>query len=371
MKTLAIIGSTGSIGKSSLEVLKKNKSNFKLVYVTGNNNFKLLNSQDKIFFPRNIFLFNKNCCQKLKNKKKILSFENFLKKYSKKKIDYVISGISGYDSLFINFKLLKVSKNILLANKETIICGGKIFLNQAKKLRCNILPIDSEHYCVNFFLKSLFKTQKINKIILTASGGPFLNKKIKYNEKIKNVICHPTWKMGNKISVDSSTMANKVLELFEAKVLFDLKPEMLEILIERTSKIHAIIKLSNNLSFMICHKSKMEIPISNCLNLKNKYKMNLDSIKISLEKVNLKKFPLVKIGIKLLKLDHFNQIVFTVLNEKLVNMFLGGKILYGDITTRLVKFFNNNNKIVFSKKKCIRNKSDILRTINFAKNIKI
>ncbi len=369
MKTLAIIGSTGSIGKSSLKVFKKNKSYFKLVYIAGNKNYKLLNKQDLNFKPQNIFLFGSN--KNITNKKKILFFEKFLNKYRKKKIDYVISAISGYESLMINFKLLNVSKNILLANKETIICGGKIFLKKAKKINCNIIPIDSEHHCIDFFLKNLKKNNEVKSVTLTASGGPFLNKKIKFNEKLTNVLKHPTWKMGKKISVDSSTLANKVLELFEAKILFNLKPENLKILIEETSRIHSIIQLNNNLSFLIAHKSKMEIPISNSLNLSNNYQIFDNGFFINAKRVDLKKFPLVKTGYRILKSSHFDQILFTVLNERLVNSYLNNKISYGEIVKKLINFFSKKNKIVFNKKKCIRTLSEIVRTINFAKKLKI
>lgn len=373
MKTLAILGSTGSIGKSALNVFKKNKNNFKLVYISGNKNFNLLNIQISKFKPENFFLFDYKKNNKIKNKKKVLNFENFLKKYLKNKIDYVVSGISGYNSLSINFELLKISKNILLANKETIICGGKIFLDQARKLNCNILPIDSEHHCVDFFLKKNYKTDNIKNVKLIASGGPFLNKKIKYNEKISNVIKHPNWKMGAKISVDSSTLANKVLELFEAKFLFNLKPNQCDILIESTSTVHSIVTLCNNLHFLIAHKPNMEIPISNCLNVQNNISIKKNFSLLKFNNVDFKKFPLVKLGFDILNSNHHDMILFTVLNERLVNMYLNNEILYGDIVKRLFKFFysNKNNKIVFNKKKCIKTRSDIIKLLNFAKIIKL
>ena len=197
MKTLAIIGSTGSIGKSALKVYEKNKKNFKLITLAANTNLNKLIKQYLKFKPKNIFLISNN--KKTKDFKKNLISKDFFLKSNKKKIDYVISGASGYDAININFELIKISKKLLIANKETIICGGKIFLDLAKKYKCEIIPIDSEHHCIDYFLKSFNFKKDIKKIYITASGGPFLNKKINYNEKLNKVINHPTWKMGKKL----------------------------------------------------------------------------------------------------------------------------------------------------------------------------
>lgn len=368
MKTLAIIGSTGSIGRSSLNILKKNKNKFKLIYISCEKNYSILKKQFKEFKPTYIGI-NKNYYSRFKSFKKIKTLNFLLKK--KIKIDYVISGVSGFESLDLNFKLIKISKNLLIANKETIICGGHIFLNEAKKNNCNILPIDSEHYCINYFLNNFkFNLNSINKIILMASGGPFLNKKIKYKEKISNVLKHPNWKMGKKISVDSSNMSNKVLELFEAKILFKLKNSLLDIKIENKSIVHAIISLKNNLSFLVSHNTSMEIPISNSLNLKNINNNNFLINNFKINKVNNSKFPLVKLGFKILGFGPAGMILFTVLNERLVNLYLKKVIFYGDISTKLINLFKKN-EIVKMSKKCIKTKSDIIKIINFAKKLNI
>ena len=182
MKTLAIIGSTGSIGKSALEVYKKNKKNFKLIALAANTNLNKLIKQYSKFKPRNIFLISDN--EKKKKKKYLISKKVFLKE-RKKKIDYAISGVSGYNAININFELIKISKKLLIANKETIVCGGKVFLDLAKKYKCEIIPIDSEHHCIDYFLKSFNLKKDIKKIYITASGGPFLNYTRKKFLKIK------------------------------------------------------------------------------------------------------------------------------------------------------------------------------------------
>ena len=162
MKTLAIIGSTGSIGKSALEVYRNNKKYFKLISLAANTNLHKLEKQYNKFKPKNIFLIssleNKKINKKNENKKYLITKDSFLKQ-NLKKIDYVISGVSGFEAIKINFNLLKVSKKLLIANKETIVCGGKIFLNLAKKNNCEVVPIDSEHHCIDLFLKS-FNSKK-------------------------------------------------------------------------------------------------------------------------------------------------------------------------------------------------------------------
>lgn len=369
MKTLAIFGSTGSIGQSSLKVYNKNKSKFNLLYLSAHTNYKKLISQYKKYNPKSIIITDKLTYNKYK-KKNILNEEIFFKK-CKKKIDYVISGVSGFEALEINIKLLKICKNLLIANKETIICGGNVFLKLAKKHKCKIIPIDSEHYCLYYFLNSFKNKKLIDKIYLPASGGPFLYKKAKFNEKLNSVLKHPTWKMGEKISVDSSNLVNKILELFEAKILFNLNSNQLKIIIEEKSNIHLIIKLKNNFYIPIAHKPNMQLTISNSLNLKNNFELKLKNLMIHFKNPNPKQFPLIKLGKKLLRQDSsFSMIYFTVLNERLVNMFLNNKILYGDISNNLVKVFK---KKIIKKKSTIKinNILDVFKAIKFAKNIEI
>ena len=368
MKTLAIIGSTGSIGKSALEVYKKNKKNFKLIALAANTNLNKLIKQYSKFKPRSIFLISDN--MKEKKKKYLISKNIFLKK-GKKKIDYVISGASGYDAININFELIKISKKLLIANKETIVCGGKVFLDLAKKYKCEIIPIDSEHHCIDYFLKSFNLKKDIKKIYITASGGPFLNKRINYNEKLNKVINHPTWKMGKKISVDSSTFANKVLELFEAKILFQLPNNMMGIKIESRSNTHAIIRLSNNIILPIMHTPNMVIPISNCLGVSNNLQIKLDNFSSKYYDVDVKKFPIVKLGYYILKnCTQAGFIIFTVLNQRLVEKYLKNEVKYGEIVDKLVKLFKHNDLLKRSKKN-IKDIKDIFDTINYAKKIKL
>ena len=367
MKTLAIIGSTGSIGLSSLNIYKKNKKKFRLIFLAANTNLKKLKQQSLIYRPKKYFLLNNN--GKYNYNKKFISLEKALI-YEKKKIDFIISGMSGYDALSINCKLAKISKNLLIANKETLICGGKFFLNFAKKQKCNVIPIDSEHFSLfHFFQNSNFKS-KIDKVYLIASGGPFFNKKkIRYDEKISNVLRHPNWKMGKKITIDSSNFANKVLELFEAKILFNIPSSKIKIMVEQTSNAHALIKLKNNFLFPIIHYPSMKFSISNALNLDSNIRTNINNLNLNFIKPDVKKFPIIKLGYDILnKYDHAAMILFTVFNEDLVKKFIDNKIKYGDIAGILLKLFSKKNiKNKLNTK--INNLKDVMNLIEYGKKI--
>jgi len=348
MKTLAIFGSTGSIGKTALKVYELNKNKFDLVCLSAHSNIKKLLSQNNKFNTKNLVLTSLE-----KNYGKIKTFDCFLK-LQKKKIDYVISGFSGFEALDLNLKLLKFSKNLLIANKETIICGGKYFIKESAKKKCKIIPIDSEHHCINFFLNNIKSKKVIKNFFITASGGPFLNKKFNDNEPIKNVLRHPTWRMGKEISVASSNLSNKVLEIFEARVLFNLKASDIKIIIEKNSNIHVIVEFKNNIMLPIIHSPSMIIPISNALGVSNNFKFSLKNRNFLIQYPDLKKFPIITLGYKILSMKEPNgMIIFTVLNERLIKLYLNNKIKYSDIL-----------------KKKLSNINHILKFIKILKNIK-
>ena len=232
-----------------------------------------------------------------------------------------------------------------------------------------MVPIDSEHHCIDFFYKNFFKKKEIKEIFIIASGGPFYNKRLTYNESIKKVINHPNWKMGREISVNSSTFANKVLEIFEAKILFKLRNNQIKIRVEQNSLIHAIIKLNNNFLIPIIHAPNMEIPIKNSLGLENNFNLNLEYMKLDITNPSVFKFPIIKIGFDILRMNnHAAMIFFTVINERLVNMYLNKQIKYGEIAKILIKTFRNK---YFLKKITVKNINDINNVINFAKKFNL
>ena len=353
-KRIAILGSTGSIGKSLIRLIKKDKKNFSITLLTANKNYNELLKQAYFFNVKNVIITDKksyNFLIKKKLKKKINIYNNFenLKKIFPKKIDYTMSSISGIEGLQPTYNIIKYTKLLAIANKEAIICGWNIINKELKKHKSNFIPVDSEHFSVWYALKGK-EISDIDKIFLTASGGPFLNLPLNKFSKIKpsNALKHPNWKMGNKITVDSSTLMNKVFEIIEAKNIFNIGYKKLSILTHPDSYVHAILKFNSGLSKIILHDTNMLIPIHNTIykdekkKIKSK-KLNLDMLNnLDLKKVDLKKFPVIKILNLLPKDTSLFETVLVSANDKLVDLFLNKKISFLDIQNILFKILNLN-----------------------------
>ena len=352
-KNIAILGSTGSIGKTLINIIKKDKKNYNIILLTSNKNHKDLLKQAYSFNVKNLIITNPdifNLVKKKKLKKKINIYNNFndLDKIFTKKIDYVMSAISGIAGLDPTCKIIKYSKKIAVANKEAIICGWNIIKKDLKRYKTEFVPVDSEHFSAWFGIKG-FSIKEINKIYLTASGGPFLNYPLNKFKKINKSMAlkHPNWKMGGKISIDSATMMNKVFEIIEAKNIFDIPYRKLSILVHPSSYVHSIINFNNGMTKLIAHDTNMEIPIHNTLssNVKNTTILEEPNINklnhLNFQKVNIKKFPVVKI---LNKLSHKSSLYETLIvstNDKLVNLFLNNQINFLDIQKYLLIILND------------------------------
>ena len=382
---IAIIGSTGSIGTTSLKIIQDKKKLFNVELLVCNESEKIILAQIKKFSPKNVFIKNlliQNKIKKKLNRDKlkvnfINKFEDINKIYSKQnKFDKVIIGISSINGLKYSMKFIKYSNEILLANKESLVCGGKILLNAAKKYNCKILSIDSEHYCIAETLK-YEKMDNISSIYLTASGGPFFgdDKKTFAKAPISKVLKHPNWSMGKKISVDSATMANKIFEMIEAHVLFDIPIEKLKIKIHKESLIHSAVLFNNGLVKLIMHDTSMIIPIRNsllgCMHIKKINDKNFfddnKNFRLSFEEADVKNFQLIPLGFRVLKLGHAAWILFNVFNDYFVNKFLEKKIFFYQIEKNLIKIFSNKDINLYCKKK-ISNFKDVLKTIKYANN---
>ena len=379
-RKIAILGSTGSIGKSLIEILKKDLNKFEIKLLSANKNHKELLKQAKIFNVKNLIISDKESYQILKKKiksKRINIFNNFnsINKIFKSRIDYTMSAISGLQGLDPTLKIIKHSKNIAIANKEGIICGWHLLDRELKKYETKFIPVDSEHFSIWYALNGI-KNNKIKKIYLTASGGPLINYPLNKiaNVSVAKVLKHPNWKMGKKISVDSASMMNKVFEIIEAKNIFKIDYKKLAILIHPKSYIHAIILFNNGLIKMIAHETDMKIPIFNTLHFNdNKIiksnDLNIDKLNnLNFTKVNLKKFPIVEI-LKLLpnKTSLFETLIVAA-NDELVNLFLKKKIKFKDIDIKLMKFAINKK---FNKYKKIRPKNinEILNMSNYIRSL--
>jgi len=362
-KKIAILGSTGSIGRSTLDVISKDKKNFDVVLLSANNNYKKLIQQAKKFKVKNIIIKNEQLYQKVKKllkktKTKVFSGDTSLSSIILGKIDLTISAIVGLAGLQPTVDAIKVSKTVALANKETIICAWHILEKLIKKNKTEIIPVDSEHFSIMELIKNA-QDEEIEEIIITASGGPFLYTPIKKlnHIKAKQAIKHPNWKMGKKISVDSSNMMNKVFEVIEAYKLFKFNKRKYRIIIHPQSYVHSIIRFKNGLSKMILYNSDMKIPISNILYKKNNKFINSNKIEtktlnnMNFLEVNKKKFPSVKLINKCLNSGPSSPIIVNASNEVLVELFLKGKIAYLDIVRTINKIFKDKELNKYARKK--------------------
>ena len=349
-KKIAILGSTGSIGKTLIEIIKKDKKNFDIILLTADKNYKEILKQAKILKVKNLIITNKKAYLNLSQNKlgNIKIFNNYdcFNKIFKKKIDYVMSSISGINGLIPTIKIIKFTKKIAIANKESIICGWHLIKKDLKKFKTSFVPVDSEHFSIFYSLKGN-KLSNIKKIYLTASGGPLINTpktKLK-NIKISEAIKHPNWKMGKKISVDSATMMNKVFEIMEAKKIFDLNYESLDILVHPSSYVHAIVKFNDGMVKIIAHDTNMKIPIFNSLHDSEKKiqtdKLNLQKLNfLDLKKVDTDKFQSIKIIKQLKNNESSLETLIVLANDILVDFFLLKKIYFTDIVKFLQKLIN-------------------------------
>ena len=380
-KKIAILGSTGSIGKTLINILKKDKKNFEIVLLTTNKNYKELTKQAKIFKVKNLIAINENTYLRLKknsiskDSKIFNNFESFNKIF-KTKIDYVMSSISGLEGLRPTFNVIKHTKFIAIANKESIICGWNILDKELKKYQTKFIPVDSEHFSINYALNDNLKSN-INNIYLTASGGPLLKVPLDKFKKVKisNVLKHPNWSMGKKISIDSATLMNKVFEVIEAKKIFNIPYKKLKILIHPASYVHALLKFNDGMIKIIAHDTNMTIPIYNSLNFKKKFNLKTKEVdlkklnNLEFNKVDHKKFPLINILSRLPNSDTLYETIIVATNDEFVKLYLNGKINYIDLVNNIYNFISLNE---FTKFKLIKPKKiETIEKLNSYVRLKI
>ena len=363
-KKIAILGSTGSIGKTTLDLIDKN--NFNIILLSSNKNYKKLLKQAKIYNVRNLIICDQESYKKslIYNKDKKIKIKNNFKnlnKIIKKKLDYVMLSISGIEGLIPTFNMIKYTKKIAIANKESLICAWPIIKRELNKNKTDFIPVDSEHFSIWSEIKDT-AVQKIDKIYLTASGGPLLNSKIKNFNKIniKTILKHPTWKMGKKITVDSATLMNKCFEVMEAKNIFNLDYKQIEILIHPDSYVHSLVEYKNGISKLILHDTTMKIPIFNSIYENNRLYDKLRGINtkklnnLRFQKPMISKFPIISFLKKLPQKHSLFETLIVSINDNLVNQYLSKRISFNDISILFLKLINNNEfkdiKNVYPKK---------------------
>ena len=374
-KKIAILGSTGSIGRSTLDVVKRDIKSFNIILLSANNNYKKLIEQAKFFNAKNVLIKNQKFYPKVKNslkrtKTKVYTGDIPINKIVSYKLDYTMSAVVGLAGLQPTIDAIKTSRRVAIANKEAIICGWEILSRYIKKYKTEIIPVDSEHFSIMELTKGI-SNEEVEEIIITASGGPFLNTTINKLKKVKakQAIKHPNWKMGKKISVDSANMMNKVFEVIEACKLFKFDKSKYKIMIHPQSYVHSIIRFKNGLIKMILYNTDMKIPISNIFYAKKKNVLKNSDIKIkhinnlNFQKVNSKNFPSVKLLDKCFSSGPSTPIIINAANEVLVDLFLKGKIGFLDI----VKIINRILRHKDFRKNAKRNPKSI-KDIKMADN---
>ena len=363
-QTISILGSTGSIGLTSLDLIDRKKNKFIVFLLAANKKFRIICRQINKYKPKYFIISDKKILSKVKKKfkKKNIKFLNKFDEISlKKKIDITISAIPGLEGLQPTISMTKISKRILIANKESVICGWGLIKKIANKYKTKIIPIDSEHFSIFKLIKN-HSIEDIKKIYITASGGPFLNFEYKDLKKVqpKAALKHPKWKMGKKISIDSATMMNKILEIIEAQKLFNIPNNKIDILIHPESLVHAIIELKNGLSQFIYHDTTMKIPLANAIfekkldiqDFKIFKKNNRQKVfnKLTFSNVDKKNFPIIKIK------DRANEypstsIILNAANEILVEYFLQKKLPFLSISKIILTIMNDRNYYKYAIRK--------------------
>ncbi len=347
MKTISVFGSTGSIGKSTLKVIEKFSDNFKVKFLSANKNVKEFKKQINKFKPEYVGI-PENHVKEIKRefpKLKIISGENFLEDSVEiEGVDLIMMGISGFAALKPTFKALSNGKIVALANKESVVAGGEF----VKKHLNRIIPVDSEHSSLFQLLKST-KRECLKKIYITASGGPFYKREISNNIKKEDVLNHPVWNMGAKITVDSATMANKALEIVEAFYLFSLSPDVIDVLIHPQSVVHSFVEFKDGVRFAQMSAPDMRYPISYALFYPDRAPEDpteneiLEIKKLEFLKPNFEKFPFLKIAYDIIRNGKNRAIVFNAANEESVFIFLKNKIKFVDIFKIVLKIYEKED----------------------------
>ena len=357
MKNIAIFGSTGStgsIGTSTLNVVRENKELFNIVTLVAGKNIDKLIKQIDEFAPKNVYIIDKENANILKEKYPNLNIyygEEGLEDISNLvDFDISISALVGIAGLKPTYNMIKNGKTVALANKEVLVTGGNLIMQTAKKSGVKLLTVDSEHSAIMQCLNGE-EENPIEKILLTASGGPFFDKNITDDITVEEALNHPTWNMGKKVTIDSSTMMNKGFEVIEAKWLFDVEPNQIEVVVHRKSLVHSMVQFKDGTIMANIGPKSMQIPIAYALNYPKRLNNNiekLDLFKVSelkFEKPDLNKFKCLQLAYNAIERGHCYQVILNAADEILVDAFINKKIKYTQIPLGIEKILNMYEKI--------------------------
>lgn len=354
MKKVVILGSTGSIGKSSLQVIREFPEKFKVLGIAAKSSINLLIEQIKEFSPEYVAVYDKKACEQLKKEVKsvkiLCGIEGLLEIARLKDADIVLSAIVGAAGLLPTYEAIKAGKTLALANKESLVMAGGLIKNEAKKSGAKIIPVDSEHsavfQCINSWNKAYIK-----KIWLTASGGPFWKMKPHEIENVtaEEALNHPKWKMGKRITIDSATLMNKGFEVIEAHFLFDIPTENIGVLIHPQSIVHCLVEFIDGTYLAQMSVPDMKAPIALALSLPERLPEIVKPIdwgslhQLNFELPDTELFPCLKLAYEAVQAGNSMPAVLNAADEVAVEAFLSGRLKFKEIYKIIKKVMDAHN----------------------------
>ncbi len=359
MKNIAILGSTGSIGRNTLEVvrnLNKNSYPVKVKYLSANSNFELLTEQIDEFKPNAAVLYDHNYFAEFKHTNRYNKCELFHGKdglyelIRRNDYDIAVNALVGFVGLIPTMEAIRHGKDIALANKESLVVAGELINNLITHSKSRLFPIDSEHSAIQQCIRGE-PQNKVTKLTLTASGGPFLNysKDLFKNVTTEEALQHPNWKMGNKITIDSATLMNKGFEIIEAKWLFDIEVENIEVLIHPQSIVHSLVEFVDGSVKAQLGMPDMKIPIQYALTYPDRISSDYPRLDLSIlktltfESPDFEKFECLKLAYEVIKLGGSYPVVLNAANEVAVEMFLNRMIKFNEIPALIKRTLEKHN----------------------------
>ncbi|WP_425447472.1 1-deoxy-D-xylulose-5-phosphate reductoisomerase [Dethiothermospora halolimnae] len=357
MKRISILGSTGSIGTQALDVIRNNFG-FKVVALSANKNIELLEKQIYEFNPKIVAVADENKAKILKGKiahmdtRVVGGMDGLIEVATEESVHIVLTSVVGMIGLLPTIEAIRAKKTIALANKETLVTAGALVMDEAKKHNVDILPVDSEHSAI-FQCLNGEKKRDINKMVVTASGGPFRGKSKEYleNVSLKDALKHPNWSMGRKITIDSATLMNKGLEVIEAKWLFDIDIDKIDVVVHPESIVHSMVEFIDGSVMAQLGIHDMRIPIQYALTYPNRVENKLERLdltniaSLNFEKPDMETFPCLKLAIDSLRKGGTTTAVLNAANEVAVGLFLEEKINFTDIPKIVENEISNHNNI--------------------------
>ena len=361
-RRIAILGSTGSIGTTALRVidglnaLPEDKSQqFEVVALSGHSNIKLLAEQVKRYRPKYVAVSDVDCVEEFRRHiegldvKVLAGAEGLTEIAGLEEVDTVLAAVVGVAGLSAVLAAVRKGKRVAIANKEPLVIAGQLITAEAKKYGAELLPVDSEHSAI-FQAMQAGRHEEVAKIVLTTSGGPFrrANPTEIQNASIEQVLAHPVWRMGPKITVDSATMMNKALETIEARWLFDVPAEKIEVMVHPESIVHSMVEFVDGSVIAQMGSPDMSLPIQYALTYPLRLpgsakKLQLDRLKtLTFEKPNPKVFPAIEMGFEVAQKGGTAAAVFNAANEAAVEQFLAGKIKFGNIVELVRRCLDNH-----------------------------